>query len=220
MHAPVADPVQDFIARWDGTERAERANKDMFLTELCAVLGVKPPDPAAGGLGDYRFERAVTHHATDGTAKPRRIDLYKRGCFVLEAKQGDDARRQGSLFTTEAEHRSKVRGRAGWSRHMLEAKGQAEQYARDLPADEGWPPFLIVCDVGFCLDFYADFTDPYATVGFVDWKFRLYSSFLDKSDLRFVARRRNAARCQLRRLRLSWTYSHRAKSQHFGSKHY
>ena len=41
---------------------------------------------------------------------------------------------------------------------MLAAKGQAEAYARALPADEGWPPFLIVCDVGFCLDLYADFT--------------------------------------------------------------
>ncbi len=41
---------------------------------------------------------------------------------------------------------------------MQQAKGQAEGYARDLPPDEGWPPFLIVCDVGFCLDLYSDFS--------------------------------------------------------------
>ena len=41
---------------------------------------------------------------------------------------------------------------------MLKAKGQAEAYARDLPVEEGWPPFLIVCDVGFCFDLYADFS--------------------------------------------------------------
>jgi hypothetical protein len=150
--------VEGFISRWDGTERAERANKDAFLIELCAVLGVPVPDAAAGRLGAYRFERAVTHYADDGSAKPRFIDLYKRGCFVLEAKQGSNPHRQGSLFGNEAEHRTNVRGQRGWSSHMLAAKGQAERYARDLPADEGWPPFLIVCDVGFCLDLYADFT--------------------------------------------------------------
>jgi len=30
---------------------------------------------------------------------------------------------------------------------MLNEKGQAEDYARDMTADEGWPPFVIVCDV-------------------------------------------------------------------------
>jgi len=41
---------------------------------------------------------------------------------------------------------------------MLRAKGQAEGYVRDLPTDEPAPPFLIVCDVGFCLNIYADFS--------------------------------------------------------------
>jgi hypothetical protein len=152
------EPIDAFIARWDGTERAERANKDMFLSELCAVLGVSAPDPASGGLGPYRFERAVTHYENDGTTRPRFMDLYKRGCFVLEAKQGSSQHRQGSLFANEVERRTHVRGRPGWVSHMLAAKGKAESYARDLPAEEGWPPFLIVCDVGFCFDLYADFT--------------------------------------------------------------
>ncbi len=41
---------------------------------------------------------------------------------------------------------------------MVAAKGQAEGYARDLPATENSPPFLIVCDVGFCFDLYTDFS--------------------------------------------------------------
>jgi len=38
------------------------------------------------------------------------------------------------------------------------ARGQAEQYARALPTDEGWPPFLIVVDVGHSIELFADFT--------------------------------------------------------------
>ena len=41
---------------------------------------------------------------------------------------------------------------------MLNARRQAEDYAKALPASHGWPPFLIVCDVGHCFEFYADFT--------------------------------------------------------------
>ena len=156
--ASASAAVEAFIARWDGTARAERANKDMFLTELCAVLGVEPPMPAAGGLGPYRFERAVTHHEDDGSQSQRFIDLYKRGSFVLEAKQDGDLPQRSSLFGDELERRATVRNRPGWARLMMQAKGQAERYARDLPAEEGWPPFLIVCDIGFCFDLYADFS--------------------------------------------------------------
>ena len=53
------DPLRGFIARWDGTERAERANYARFLDELCGVLDVPRPDPAVGSGGAYRYERAV-----------------------------------------------------------------------------------------------------------------------------------------------------------------
>ena len=33
------------------------------------------------------FERVVEERAADGSVSYRRIDLYKRGSFVLEAKQ-------------------------------------------------------------------------------------------------------------------------------------
>lgn len=34
----------------------------------------------------------------------------------------------------------------------------AERLARALPTDEGWPPFLIVVDVGHTIELFADFT--------------------------------------------------------------
>ena len=139
---------------------AERANCQSFLSELCDVLDVPRPDPATGGGGAYRFERNVTHHEADGAATTRRIDLYRRGCFVCEAKQGGSPLRQTSPFqaVSEAEYRANIRHTPAWVRHMQQAKGQAEGYARDLPTADGWPPFLIVCDLGFCIDLYADFS--------------------------------------------------------------
>jgi hypothetical protein len=187
--------VQAFIARWDGTEQAERANYARFLDELCDVIGVPRPDPAVGPTGDYRYERSVTHREADGSASTRRIDLYKRGCFVLEAKQGSNPLKQGLLFGgPETERRANVRRSPGWAQAMLKAKGQAEGYARDVPPEEGWPPFIIVCDVGFCLDLYADFSGTgkhYAQFPDRDG-FRIHLSDLIDPEMR-------------ERLRLIWT---------------
>jgi hypothetical protein len=155
--APQPDPIETFLARWDGTEQAERANYISFLDELCGILGVPKPDPARGSTGAYRYERGVTHHADDGNATTtRHIDLYRRDRFILEAKQGANPDRQTSMFgQAETERRSNVRRSGSWGRQMVAAKGQAECYVRDLPPDESSPPFLIVCDVGFCFDLYV-----------------------------------------------------------------
>ena len=53
------------------------------------LLGVPHPDPARASheFNDYVFERRVERRQPDGTTESRRIDLYKRGCFILEAKQ-------------------------------------------------------------------------------------------------------------------------------------
>jgi hypothetical protein len=184
---PTAHAIGAFIGRWDCTGQAERANKDMFLTEPCALLGLPQPQPAKGGRGDYRFERHVIHHEADGTTSTRKIDLYKRECFVLEAKQGDNPPRQGTLFgPAEQERRANVRRSGAWTQQMLKAKGQAEGYARDLPREEGWPPFVMVCDVGFCFDLYADFSGTgkhYAQ--FPDREgFRVYLADLRRPEIR------------------------------------
>ena len=191
MTQPDAD---SFVARWQASGGAERANYTQFLAELCDLIGVHRPAPATGRQGDYRFERAVVRQANDGTTSNRWIDLYKRDCFVLEAKQASDAPEQKSLFLiseSEAERRSVIRRTRGWAQAMLKAKGQAEDDARDLPAEEGWPPFVLVCDVGFCIDLYADFSRTgkhYAQ--FPDREtFRVYLTDLTKSETRDLLRK-------------------------------
>ncbi|TAL80303.1 MAG: class I SAM-dependent DNA methyltransferase, partial [Beijerinckiaceae bacterium] len=162
--------VESFIARWSGGDGGqERANYALFLSELCDVLGVPRPDQAShnAATNAYVFERAVTFREPDGSTASGRIDLYKRGCFVLEAKQSrrpgsaKAVPEQGDLLAAE-QIESTPRGKRtlshGWDVLMMSARRQAEDYAKALPVSEGWPPFLIVCDVGHCFEIYADFS--------------------------------------------------------------
>ena len=61
--------IEDFISRWTAREGgAERANYQMFLSELCDVPGVAHPNPAGADRShnDYVFERAVRRRESDG----------------------------------------------------------------------------------------------------------------------------------------------------------
>jgi len=154
--------LADFIHRWAASGAAERANYQLFLSELCDVLGVPRPEPTRpeDEHNAYVFERAVTFQNGDGTTSTGRIDLYRRACFILEAKQGSE-RAEPAALGIKAKPRRKgtaTRGTQGWDDAMLAARGQAELYARALPAEEGWPPFLLVVDVGYSIELYADFT--------------------------------------------------------------
>jgi hypothetical protein len=188
--------VDAFVARWQGQEGGqERANYALFLTELCDTLDLPHPDPA--GLqrerNDYVFERVVTHHRDDGDALGR-IDLYRRNSFVLEAKQsrwkggGKEIAGQNDLFVAQDEPAD--RGRRGasraWDVLMLNAKRQAEEYARALPPSHGWPPFILICDVGHCIEVFADFTGQGKNyTQFPDRQsFRVYLEDLRKSEVR------------------------------------
>ena len=165
---PATVPVEAFIARWQGREGGqERANYALFLSELCDVLGVPRPDPASANAetNDYVFERSVREKAMDGSLSLGRIDLYKRGSFVLEAKQSrqtggsKEILGQPELFGRSEPTRRGTRGaNRAWDVLMLNARRQAEDYARALPVDHGWPPFILVCDVGHVLEVYADFS--------------------------------------------------------------
>src|SRR4051794_11619895 len=160
----------DFVARWQGRAGGqERANYALFLAELCDVIGVSRPDPASADSGenDYVFERVVRRPHLDGTSGSGRIDLYKRNCFVLEAKQsrqpgGAKAMPHPSLPLglpgLEPPRRGMRDASRAWDVLMLNARRQAEDYARALPADHGWPPFILVCDVGHVIEVYADFS--------------------------------------------------------------
>lgn len=160
--------IDAFIARWgSGEGGAERANYAMFLVELTDLLDLPHPDPAGASreTNDYVFERAVRSGDADGTGQHGRIDLYKRGCFILEAKQSrwSGQRKEVSLpddaaSESEPDVLGRRSARRSWDVLMRNARDQAERYARALDAEHGWPPFLIVCDVGHCLELFADFS--------------------------------------------------------------
>ncbi|MGH6815104.1 MAG: DNA methyltransferase, partial [Hyphomicrobiaceae bacterium] len=160
--------IESFIARWSASGGAERSNFQLFAVELCRLLDVDEPRPARENINrnDYTFERSVEFKGPDGSTSPGRIDLYKRGCFVMEAKQSRERGRpkavvvkgQPDFFRPEVHPRGKASAHRAWDVLMLNARRQAEDYARALPTSHGWPPFVIVCDVGHCFEVFADFS--------------------------------------------------------------
>lgn len=163
--------IEQFIERWRTNEGgAERANFPLFLTELAQVLDLPRPNPADAthANNDYVFERAVTFKDEAGRSGHGRIDLYKRGAFVLEAKQSRErggkkevalAAEQAALPGLDANGpRGRRSANRAWDVLMRNAREQAEQYARALPVEHGWPPFILVCDVGHAIEVFADFS--------------------------------------------------------------
>jgi hypothetical protein len=146
--APTPAAASAFIARWCVADGTELANYQLFIHELAMLLGVQPPQPSREDTRDnaYVFERRVTLARGDGSSSEGRIDCYKRGAFVLEAKK----------------LRAGVQTK-GFDDALLRARAQAEAYARALPADEGRPPFLLVVDVGHVIELYSEFTRSGAT---------------------------------------------------------
>lgn len=152
--------VTDFIAKWAGvTGGAERANLGQFINDLCQALGLPLPGVAEGGvLSDYQFEGPVQGGGAGGNTGA--IDLYKRDCFVLEAKQSklsEADKAQAQLFDI-AESAPAAPSGARYDKLMREALAQAKRYAVNLPAEHPWPPFLIVCDVGRAFELYFDWS--------------------------------------------------------------
>ena len=175
MHAGVAPltiastQLEDLIARVEASGGSEIANTQVFIERLCKALDLAPPEfsTSQNHFNDYVFERRVQFKHPDGSTTTGRIDLYKRGCFVLESKQSSIAHRtrldadERALLPEDAGQvklGTAKRGTRGWDRAMLEARGQAESYARALPVEHGYPPFLIVLDVGNVIELYADFS--------------------------------------------------------------
>lgn len=158
--------INDFITRWRASGAAERANYQLFLVELCDLLGVDKPQPSTPDETDnaYVFEKAVPlPHGTTGF-----IDLYRRGRFVLEAKQGSDHVAQAVQLAGGTGEKKKgrrgtaTRGTSTWDTALEKARRQAQTYARGLPpaelTDGGRPPFLVVVDVGNTIELFSEFT--------------------------------------------------------------
>ena len=159
--------LQAFIARWSDSGAAERANYQLFLSELCDLLDVPRPDPSTpdNQRNAYVFERAVVFNDGAGGETTKFIDLYRRSAFVLEAKQGADAPESDEPLSTAARELKKKlrkgvarRGSAAWDDAMVRARGQAEQYIRALPVTEGRPPFIVIVDVGHTIELFAEFS--------------------------------------------------------------
>ncbi len=145
---PSPATLDAFLTRWRDADGSERANYQLFVGGLCALLDLPAPDPATGQpeLDGYVFERRVIFRHGDGSESAGFIDLYRRGAFVLEAKKLKPG------VATQ-----------GFDAALLRARGQAESYARALPASEGRPPFVVVVDVRRVIELYADFTCSGAT---------------------------------------------------------
>ncbi|MGH9871551.1 MAG: class I SAM-dependent DNA methyltransferase [Pyrinomonadaceae bacterium] len=204
---PTFTSIQEFIKRWKESGAAERANYQLFLSELTDLLEVLRPQPTQTDdeQNAYVFERAVIFNNGDGTTSTGRIDLYKRGCFVLEAKQGSDRvaasvplfGAESDLIASRGRYGRKgmaVRGTSGWDVAMRVARGQAEQYVRALPLAEENPPFVVVVDVGHSFELYSDFSRAGRTyLPFPDARsYRISLDDLARDDVR-------------ERLRLIWT---------------
>ncbi len=161
--------VAAFIEYWADSGGSELANAQPFVIALCKLLGVDGPAPSKeeNAYNDYVFERRVSFKHADGSTTPGRIDCYKRDHFILEAKQS--AKRQVRKLdsdqmallpedATQVKLGTAKRDTRGWDKAMIAARKQAEDYARALPVDHGYPPFLLVVDVGHVIEVFADFS--------------------------------------------------------------
>jgi hypothetical protein len=150
-----------FIQRWRGKDGSEKANLQLFLGELCELLGVEKPQPAHADntLNAYVFERRIDLVKVDHRSNTGFIDLYCRDCFVLEGK------------STGKKH-----GSTGLDTAMSRARNQAEGYIRNLPAFEKKPPFMLLTDVGHVIELYAEFSCSNST----------YTQFPDSSSYRLT----------------------------------
>lgn len=118
---------------------SELATAQSFVIELCELLGVNRPHATADQ--DYMFERPLKEKHSDGSESDRRVDCYKRGHFILEARKVNLGNHTKSYSNT-----------------LLGAHAQAQNYARALPAAEGRPPIILVVDVGQVIQLFAEFS--------------------------------------------------------------
>ncbi|MBA4160772.1 MAG: class I SAM-dependent DNA methyltransferase [Novosphingobium sp.] len=194
--------IAAFIAKyWGKPGGAERATYQMFLTELAQMLGAPTPDPGSGGgeLGNYQFEGPVKSEAVFLSKANKRIDLYKRDCFILEAKQSQlkpgevlplDPPEEAlepvyDLFGNITGHQSPGgRRKPRYDRLMADARVQAERYMLALPSGHRPPPFLIVADIGRAFELYFDYTGDGRGYGFFpdQQSYRIVLTALGEAD--------------------------------------
>jgi hypothetical protein len=204
---PQADTekLEKFITDFAESGGAERANTHLFIERFCEIFDLPKPNPASeqNHMNDYVFERSILFKHADGTQTTGFIDLYKRGCFILEAKQSSKRStthhnpNQQELLpeeSTQIKSGTAKRGTRSWDTAMLAARKQAENYARALPVEHGYPPFLLVVDIGHVIEVYADFSG----------QGKNYAHFPDRQSYRISLDDLREAKIQ-QRLRAIWT---------------
>ncbi|MEO6042166.1 MAG: type IIL restriction-modification enzyme MmeI, partial [Croceibacterium sp.] len=150
--------VAELIDKWWGKPGGqEHANFHPFISDLCELLGVDRPGAAEKGkLGSYEYEASVpggSYRSPKGTGA---IDLYKRGHFIMEAKQSYLKPDQTPLDLGDDDTRPRAPSGARYDKLMKDAWVQVRNYARNLPSHEPVAPFVIVCDVGRAFELYVD----------------------------------------------------------------
>lgn len=166
----------EFVTRWSKSRGQEDKVDRQFFLELCDLLGVEKPSPANEDQVLYCFQKAVKIVHADGAETTKKIDFYKRGHFVIEAKHGSDA---GDRTVGTAR-----RGTEGWRQAMRAAWAQGHEYAINLP--EGRPPFLLTCDIGHVFEIWTGFSGSYGGYGAAQ---RIEFADLKKAEVREHLRR-------------------------------
>ncbi|MFO0759159.1 MAG: type IIL restriction-modification enzyme MmeI [Byssovorax sp.] len=115
--------LRALAARWADAKARERGNFHLYMGELCDALGVESPRPAGSG---YEYELPIRIVDREGKERTNFADLYKRECFLLEAKD------------SEAGHSDELM--------LRKAFGQVRNYVTHLPGST--PPYLIILDIG------------------------------------------------------------------------
>ncbi|MEX2532089.1 MAG: DNA methyltransferase [Gemmatimonadota bacterium] len=126
----------ELAERWKDAGAAERANAQLYLTELAEALEVERPGPRGSG---YEFEIPIKVVNRDGTDTTEFADLFKEGCFLLEAKDQVASRTDDAL--------------------LRKAYGQVRSYVTHVPGAA--PPYLLVLDVGRTLIVWDRWTGTY-----------------------------------------------------------
>ena len=145
--------VEQFVTRWQTSSGSERANYQMFFSELCDALGVDRPN-VNGNIAavPYCFDKHITIYHPSGKKSPGYIDFYKADHFLIEAKQGSDQSGKGTA----------KRGTNAYLKAMEAAFVQAIAYTRNLPNK---PPFLLTCDIGDHFELWMGFNSDYGGYG-------------------------------------------------------
>ncbi len=153
MPSTDADTLESFIDRWQTSSGSERANYQMFFTELCDALGVERPNVnGSAAMVPYCFDKHITIYHPSGKKTPGYIDFYKADHFLIEAKQGGDRAGEGTAR----------RGTNTYLKAMEAAFVQAIAYTRNLSSK---PPFLLTCDIGDHFELWLGFNGDYGGYG-------------------------------------------------------